>query len=155
MRPEPRSGTLHSRSMTDRERAASGAPRAIKVVNEWRKVVCRQLERRQSDRQFETLRPGAPGIQIKHATDDRDPRSVRVAGNDHVNSAQGRIEAYFPAGRAGYRWTASEPCGLGVRIGLRPIAFIDVPPNRSHRRNLADPGDHVWARESREVGNKI
>jgi hypothetical protein len=39
---------------------------------------------------------------------------------------------------------SAESHHLGVQIFLRSLAGVDIPSDRSDRRNLAQPGSYVW-----------
>jgi hypothetical protein len=54
-----------------------------------------QLQCRESDGQVKTSWPGASRIKIEHTANSLDPRPMRVAGNDHVNSAGYGIQLEF------------------------------------------------------------
>src|ERR1700754_2459172 len=63
------------------------SPGATKVMNDRPKAGCCKFQSGEGDGQLETAWPGASRIQIEHTVDRFDPRSMRVAGNDHVDSA--------------------------------------------------------------------
>jgi hypothetical protein len=64
-------------------------------MNEWPKAAFGQLQYGHSDGQVETPWPIVPWIKIKHALNGLDPGPMRVAGDDHVNSAGYRIKLQF------------------------------------------------------------
>jgi hypothetical protein len=113
-------------------------------MNEWPKAACGQLQRRQSDGQIETPRSGASRIKIEHPFDYLDSRSMRVARNDDVETAQLRIELQFLDVVQDVNGAPAQFYHLGVRIVSRPVADIDVPSDRSDRRNPAEPGNDLW-----------
>src|SRR5262245_16048857 len=118
--------------------------RTTKIMNGWPKAACAQFQSRQSDGQVETSRPSASWIKIEHAANSLDPRPMRVAGNDHGYSARPRIELQFMDIVQDVDGTPAEPYRPGVRIVFRPVASIDVPSDRNHRRNPAQTCDDVW-----------
>ena len=113
------------------------------MVNEWSKGALGQLQCRESDGQVKTPWPGAPRIKIEHTVNSLDPGPMRVAGNDHVNSAGYGIQLEFIDIVEDVDRTPAEPYHLGVGITFRPVAGIDIPSDRNHRRNLAESGDDV------------
>ncbi|ANW01094.1 hypothetical protein LMTR13_13830 [Bradyrhizobium icense] len=72
-----------------------------------------------------------------------DPRSMRVAGNDHVNSANCWINLQVLKVVQDIERSLAEPYRLSVRIMFRPVAGIDVPSNRSDRRNPTESDKNV------------
>jgi hypothetical protein len=113
------------------------------MMNEWSKGAFGQLQCRESDGQVKTPWPGAPRIKIEHTVNSLDPGPMRVAGNDHVNSAGYGIQLEFIDIVEDVDRTPAEPYHLGVGITFRPVAGIDIPSDRNHRRNLAESGDDV------------
>ena len=119
------------------------AVRRNKMMNEWSKAAFGQLQDRQSDGQVKTPRPGASWIKIEHAANSLDPGPMRVAGNDHVNSAGYGIHLQFIDIVEDVDRAPAEPYHLGVGITFRPVVGIDIPSDRNHRRNPAESGDDV------------
>ena len=119
------------------------AARRTKMMNEWPKAAFGQLQYRQSDGQVKTPRPGASWIKIEHAANSLDPGPMRVAGNDHVNSAGYGIQLQFMDIVQDVDRAPAEPYHLGVGITFRPVVGIDIPSDRNHRRNPAESGDDV------------
>jgi hypothetical protein len=115
------------------------------LVNDGPKPTCRDLQSSQCDRQVETPWPGASGIQIEHPANSFDPRSMRVAGNDHVNSARRCIDLQFLKVVQDVEGPFAEPHHLSVGIVFRPVTGIDVSSNRSDRRNPTEPHEDVRA----------
>jgi hypothetical protein len=74
-----------------------------------------------------------------------DPRSMRVAGNDHVNSANCWIDLQFLKVVQDIERSLAEPYHLSVGITFRPVARIDVSSDRSDRRNPTGSGENVRA----------
>jgi hypothetical protein len=72
-----------------------------------------------------------------------DPRSMRVAGNDHVNSANCWINLQFLKVVQDIERSLSELYCLSVRIMFRPVGGIDVPSNRSDRRNPTESDKNI------------
>jgi hypothetical protein len=62
------------------------------MMNEWSKGAFGQLQCRESDGQVKTPWPGASRIKIEHTVNSLDKGPMRVAGNDHVNSAGYEIQ---------------------------------------------------------------
>ena len=60
---------------------------------------------------------------------------MRVARNDHVNSANCWINPQFLKVVQDIERSLSELYRLSVRIMFRPVGGIDVPSDRSDRRN--------------------
>ena len=114
------------------------------MMNEWPKGVFGQLQRCESDGQVKTPWPGASRIKIEHTVNRLDPRAMRVAGNDHVDSEGYGIQLQFTDIVEDVDRALSESYHLGVGITFRPVAGIDIPSDRNHRRNLAEAGDDVW-----------
>ena len=83
-------------------------------------------------------------IQIQHIINRLDPRSMRVAGNDHVNSANCWINPQFLKVVQDIERSLSELYRLSVRIMFRPVGGIDVPSDRSDRRNPTE-SDNIRA----------
>ncbi len=102
-----------------------------------------QLQCRESDGQVKPPWPGASWIKVEHTVNSLDPRPMRVAGNDHVNSAGYGIQLEFIDIVDDVDRALAEPYHLGVGITLRPVAGIDIPSDRNHRCNLAESGDDV------------
>ena len=102
-------------------------PLTAKIVNDWPEAACGQLKDRQSDRQPKASRPGAPGIKIEHPINGLNSRSMRVAGNDYVNSAQYWVQTQFLNIMKHVDRVSAESHHLGVRI---------PPPTRRCRRSL-------------------
>ena len=119
-------------------------PLTAKIVNDWPEAACGQLKDRESDGQPKASRPGAPGIKIEHPINGLNSRSMRVAGNDYVNSAQYWVQTQFLNIMKHVDRVSAESHHLGVRIFLRPLAGVDVPSDRTDRRNPAQPGYYVW-----------
>jgi len=113
------------------------------MMNEWPKAAFGHLQYRQSDGQVKTPRPGASWIKIEHAANSLDPGPMRVAGNDHVNSAGYGIQLQFMDIVQDVDRAPAEPYHLGVGITFRPVVGIDIPSDRNHRRNPAECGDDV------------
>ena len=63
-----------------------------KMMDEWPKTACGQIQSRHGDGQVETPWPSASRIEIKHPANSLDPGSMRVAANYDVNPARDRIE---------------------------------------------------------------
>jgi len=105
-------------------------PLTAKIVNDWPEAACGQLKDRESDGQPKASRPGAPGIKIEHPINGLNSRSMRVAGNDYVNSAQYWVQTQFLNIMKHVDRVSAESHHLGVRIFLRPFAGVDV--ERSH-----------------------
>jgi len=70
---------------------------------------------------------------------------MRVTGNDHVNSANCRIDLQFLKVVQDIEGPLPEPYHLSVGIVLRPVAGIDVSSNRSDRRNPTESDENVRA----------
>jgi hypothetical protein len=70
---------------------------------------------------------------------------MRMAGNDHVNSANCWIELQFLKVVQDIEGALAEPYQLSVGITFRPVASIDVSFNRSDRRNPTESGENVRA----------
>jgi len=121
------------------------SPRTIKVVNEGPHPACAQLKSGQSDGQLKTPRPSASRVEIHHPINGLDPWLMRVSRNDYVNSTRTRIELQFLQVVQNVDGASAEPYYLRVGKVLRPVAGIDVPSDRSHRCNPAEPGDNIWA----------
>jgi len=112
-------------------------------MNEWPKGAFGQLQCRESDGQVKTPWPGASRIKIEHTVNSLDPRPMRVAGNDHVNSTGYGIQLEFIDIVEDVDRAPAEPYHLGLGITFRPVAGIDISSDRNHRRNLAESGDDV------------
>ena len=112
-------------------------------MNEWSKGAFGQLQCRESDGQVKTPWPGASRIKMEHTVNSLDPGPMRVAGNDHVNSAGYGIQLNFIDIVEDVDRAPAEPYHLGVGITFRPVASINIPSDRNHRRNLAESGDDV------------
>jgi hypothetical protein len=112
--------------------------RTGKVMNEWPRIACGQIQSRQSDGQVETAWPSTSRIEIEHAADSLNQRPMRVARNNHVDPARHRIELQFVDVVEDIDGMPAEPYHLGVRIVFRPLALIDVPSDRNNRRNPAE-----------------
>ena len=98
-------------------------------------IVRRNIERRKRDRQLEAPWPGAAGIDVEHIVDRIDFRHMRMAGDDDVYTALNgvdwqRLEIVQYEDRP-----ARKLYELGVRVSAGPIAVVDVPPDRSDRRD--------------------
>jgi hypothetical protein len=78
---------------------------------------------------------------------------MRVAGNDHVNSAGCGIQLQFMEIVQDVHLAPTERYHFCVGIGFRPIPGIDVPSDRSHRRNPAQSGDDVQPTDVARVDN--
>ena len=70
---------------------------------------------------------------------------MRVAGNHDVNSTAGWIDLQFLQVVQDIKGALAEPDHLRVGIFFRPVAGIDVSPDRSEGRNPAKPGKNVRA----------
>jgi hypothetical protein len=68
---------------------------------------------------------------------------MRVAGNDHVNSANCWIDLQFLKVVQDIEGPLAEPYHLSVGIAFRPVAGIDVSSDRSDRRNPTESGENV------------
>src|SRR5713101_3416922 len=77
----------HQGKGTARSKTRARSPGVAKMVNEWPKAGCVQLQSRKSDGQVETPWPGASRIEIEHPVNGLDPRPMRVAGR--ASSATG------------------------------------------------------------------
>jgi hypothetical protein len=116
----------------------------VKIVNAWPEAACGQFKDRQGDGQLKAPRPGASGIEIEHPVNGLDSRPMRVAGNDHVNTARRQVQSQFPDIVKHEDGASAEPHRLRVRIFFRPVSSVDVPSDRSDRSNPAQPGNDVW-----------
>src|SRR5882724_5352541 len=85
----------HQGRGTARSKTRARSLGVAKMANEWPEAACVQLQSRKSDGQVEAPWPGAFRIEIEHPVNGLDPRSMRVAGNDHVHSVRRRIELQF------------------------------------------------------------
>lgn len=70
---------------------------------------------------------------------------MRVAGNDHVNSANCWIDLQLLKVVHNIEGPLPEPYHLSVGIKFRPVAGIDVSSNRSDRRNPTEFDENVHA----------
>ena len=113
------------------------------MMDEWPNGAFGQFQCRESDGQVETPWPGASRIKIEHTVNNLDPRPMRVAGNDHVNSAGYGIHLQFIDIVEDVDRAPAEPYHLGVGITFCPVSSIDIPSDRNHGCNLAESGDDV------------
>src|ERR1700748_1564233 len=88
-----------------------------------------QLQRRQGDRQAEPPWPGAAWIEVEHAVDGLDPRPVRVAGNNHVDTAGYGIELQLMDVMQDVDGPAAKLDRSRRGIARRPIGGIHIPPD--------------------------
>jgi hypothetical protein len=95
---------------------------STKMMDEWLKTACSQIQSRHGDGQVETPWPSASRIEIGHPANSLDPRPVRVAANDDVNPARDWIELQCLDVVQGIDAAPAEGCHLGLRILLRPVA---------------------------------
>ena len=70
---------------------------------------------------------------------------MRVAVNDHVNSANCWIDLQFLKVVQDIEGPLPEPYHLNVRIMFRPVAGINVSSDRSDRRNPTESDKNVRA----------
>jgi hypothetical protein len=63
-----------------------------------------QFQSRESDRQLEAPRPDATRIKVEHSANRLGSRPMRVAGNDDVNAARGRVQPQLLNIGAARRW---------------------------------------------------
>jgi hypothetical protein len=70
---------------------------------------------------------------------------MRVAGNDHVNSANCWIDLQFLKVVQDIEGPLPEPYHLSVGIMFRPVPGIDVSSNRGDRRNPTESDENVRA----------
>lgn len=68
---------------------------------------------------------------------------MRVAGNDHVNSANCWINLQCLKVVQDIERSLSELYRPSVRIMFRPVGGIDVPSNRSDRRNPTESDKNI------------
>ncbi len=78
---------------------------------------------------------------------------MRVAGNDHVNSANCWINLQFLKVVQDIERSLSELYHLSVRIRFRPVGGIDVPSNRSDRRNPTESDKNIRTTNIASVDN--
>jgi hypothetical protein len=114
-----------------------------KMMDEWLKTACGQIQGRHGDGQVETPWPSASRIEIEHPANSLDPGPMRVAANDDVNPARDWIELHCLDVVQDMDAAPAEGYHLGLRILLRPVAGIDVPSDRNDRRNPLESGDNV------------
>lgn len=112
-------------------------------MNGWPRTPFGQIQDGQSDGQAKPPWPGASRIKIKHAVDSLDPRPMRVARNHRVNSAGCGIQPHVAEVVHDADKAPAEPYHRCVGIAFGPMAGINVPSDRSHRRNPAESRDHV------------
>src|SRR3981081_2779126 len=112
--------------------------RTGKMMNEWPRLACGQVQSRQSDGQVEAAWPSTSRIKIEHGADSLNQRPMRVARNNHVDPARHRIDLQFVNVVDELDLTPAEPYQLGVRIVFRPLPLIDVSSDRSDRSNPAE-----------------
>ena len=124
-----------------------------KIVDEWLKTACGQIQSRHGDGQVETPWPSASRIEIKHPANSLDPGPMRVAANDDVNPARDWIELQCLDVVQDIDAAPAEGYHLGLRILLRPVAGIDVPSDRNDRRNPLESGDNVRRTDVADVDN--
>jgi len=113
-------------------------------VNVGPKAASCHFKDRQRNGVAKAPRPGASGIEIEHPVNGLDLRPVRVAGNDYVNPARHRVQTQFVDIVQHKDDVPAESHHLGVRIFIRPLRGVDVPSDRSDRRNPPQPSDYVW-----------
>jgi hypothetical protein len=70
---------------------------------------------------------------------------MRVAGNDHVNSANCWIDLQFLKVVQDIERQLAEPYHLSFGTTFRPVAGIDVSSDRSDRRNPTESDENVRA----------
>lgn len=116
-----------------------------KVVNDRSKVAGGYLQSSKCDWQPETPWPGASGIYIEHTVNRLDERSMRVAGNDHVNSASCWIDLQFLKVVQDIEGPLPELDLLSVGIVFRPLASIDVSFNGNDGRYPTEFDENVRA----------
>jgi hypothetical protein len=124
-----------------------------KMMDEWLKTACGQIQSRHGDGQVETPWPSASRIEIKHPANSLDPGPMRVAANDDDNPARDRIELQSLDVVQNIDAAPAEGYHLGLRMLLRPVAGIDVPSDRNDRRNPLESGDNVRRTEVADVDN--
>jgi hypothetical protein len=90
------------------------------MMNEWPRAAFGQPQYRQSDGQVKTPWPNAPWIKIEHAVNSLDPGPMRVAGNDHVNSAGYGIHLQFMDIVQDVDRALAESYHLGPRLAGQP-----------------------------------
>lgn len=112
-------------------------------MNEWPKAASGQLQYRQGDGQAKTPWPGASWVKVEHALNSLDPGPMRVAGNDHVNSAGYGIQLQLMDIVQHVDRAPAEPYDCGVGIRFRPVAGINIPSDRNHRRNPTESDDDL------------
>jgi hypothetical protein len=115
-----------------------------KIMDEWPRTTCGQIQNRHSDGQVETPWSSASGIQIEHAANSLHPGPMRVAANDDVDPARDWIDLKCFDVVQDVDAAPAERYRLGLRIMLRPLAGIDVPSDRNDRRNPVESRDNVW-----------
>jgi hypothetical protein len=108
------------------------------------KTACGQIQSRHSDGQVETSWPSASRIETERPANGFDPGPMRMAANDDVDTARARIELQCFDVVKDVDAAPTERYHLGLRIMLRPVAGIDVPSDRSDRRDPLEAADNVW-----------
>lgn len=78
---------------------------------------------------------------------------MRVARNDHVNSAGCGIQLHVTEIVHNVDEAPAQPYHLGVGVAFRPMPGIDVPSDCSHGRNPAEPSDDVRPTDVTRVDN--
>jgi hypothetical protein len=114
-------------------------------MNDWAKAACGKFQSGEGDGQLETARPGASRIEIEHTVNPFDPRLMRVAGNDHVNSAICWIDLQLLKVVQNIEGPLAEPYHPSVGIAFRPVADIDVSSDRSDGRDPTESDENVRA----------
>ena len=78
-----------------------------------------------------------------------------MAGNDHANPAGYGIQLELINIVEDVYRAPAEPYHLGVGITFCPVAGIDIPSNRNHRRNLLESSDYVRPTDVAGVDDKL
>src|SRR5580704_8881333 len=107
--------------------------------------IARQLQRRQRNGQTEAARPCAPRIEVEHAADDLDLRAMRMTRDDDIDAGRHGVEVERLAVVQHVDRAAAQLHERRLRIRDRPLALVDVAPDRRHRRDLAQALDHLGA----------
>jgi hypothetical protein len=114
------------------------------MMDEWAKTARGQIQSRHSNGQVETPCPGASRIEIEHPANSLDTGPMRVAANDDIDTARDWIELECLDVVQDVDAAPAERYHLGFRIMFRPLAGINVPSDRTDRRNPVESGDNVW-----------
>jgi hypothetical protein len=114
----------------------------IKMMDEWPKTACGQIQGRHRDGQVEPPWPSASGIEIEHPVNRLDSGPMRVTANDDVDPARDWIELQRFDVVQDVDAAPAEGYHPGLRIMFRPVAGIDVPSDRNDRRNAFESGNN-------------